>query len=147
MIQIKNKFFQLNGFAAAFLIAVAISGCVSSDEQKDAGTMIIEDSAQKELLRHVVLFKFKSDADPILISKAEKAFAALPGKIPEIVDFEWGVNNSPEGLNKDLTHCYFLTFESEEARAIYLPHPDHQAFGALLTDILEDVVVVDYWAK
>lgn len=98
-------------------------------------------------LRHVVLFKFKADADPVAIKKAEDAFAALPSKIPEIKGFEWGLNNSPEGLNKGLTHCYFLTFKSEADRAIYLPHPDHKAFGGLLGDILEDVVVVDYWSK
>ena len=86
-------------------------------------------------LRHVVLFKFKEDADPEAIAKAEEAFVALPGKIPEIRDFEWGMNNSPEGLNKGLTHCYILTFNSEEDRTIYLPHPDHKAFGALLDDI------------
>lgn len=96
-------------------------------------------------LRHVVLFKFKEDADPAAIKKVEEAFAALPGKIPQIRDFEWGMNNSPEGLNKGLTHCFLLTFDSEEDRAVYLPHPDHKAFGALLGDILEDVTVVDYW--
>lgn len=99
------------------------------------------------VLRHVVLFKFKADADPVAIKKAEDAFVALPSKISEIQDFEWGLNNSPEGLNKGLTHCYFLTFKSEADRDTYLPHPDHKAFGALLGDILEDVVVVDYWSK
>jgi hypothetical protein len=97
-------------------------------------------------LRHVVLFKFKDDAEPAAVEKAIEAFAALPDKIPQIKEFEWGTNNSPEGLNKGLTHCFLLTFDSEEGRDIYLPHPDHKAFGALLVDILEDVTVVDYWA-
>jgi hypothetical protein len=97
-------------------------------------------------LRHVVLFKFKDDAEPAAVEKAIEAFAALPDKIPQIKEFEWGTNNSPEGLNKGLTHCFLLTFDSEEGRDIYLPHPDHKAFGALLGDILEDVTVVDYWA-
>ena len=96
-------------------------------------------------LRHVVLFKFKENADPVAIKKAEDAFKELSSKIPEIKGFEWGLNNSPEGLNKEFTHCYLLTFDSEEGRAVYLPHPDHKAFGALLGDILEDVLVVDYW--
>ena len=79
------------------------------------------------------------------IATIEAAFAALPGKIPQIRDFEWGTNNSPEGLDKGFTHCFFLTFDSEEDRAIYLPHPDHKAFGAALGSSLEDVLVVDYW--
>lgn len=96
-------------------------------------------------LRHVVLFKFRADTPSDTIRKIEKAFNALPGEIPEIRGFEWGINNSPEGADKGFTHCYLLTFSSEEDRATYLPHPKHKAFGALLSPWLEDVLVVDYW--
>tara|TARA_R110000868_G_scaffold329430_1_gene590260 strand:- start:706 stop:1128 length:423 start_codon:yes stop_codon:yes gene_type:complete len=102
---------------------------------------------QDSLLRHVVLFKFKANTSKEDIAKVEAAFSALPSKIPQIVGYEWGTNNSPEGLDKGFTHCFFLTFHSEEDRAIYLPHPDHKAFGAVLTPHLEDVTVVDYWTK
>ena len=100
-----------------------------------------------KVLRHVVLFKFKDGTDPARIEKSEKAFAALPSKIPEVRGFEWGLNNSPEGLDKGLTHCYLITFNSEEDRTTYLPHPDHQAFVKTLDGIVEDVVVVDYWTR
>ncbi|MGF1559535.1 MAG: Dabb family protein [Flavobacteriaceae bacterium] len=99
------------------------------------------------LLRHVVLFKFKEGTSAADIAKVEEAFTALPSKIPQIVGYEWGLNNSPEGLEKGFTHCFFLTFNSEEDRAIYLPHPDHKAFGAVLGPHLDDVLVVDYWTK
>ena len=85
---------------------------------------------QDSLLRHVVLFKFKEGTSTEDIKKVEEAFSALPSKIPQITDYEWGTNNSPEGLDKGFTHSFFLTFKSEEDRAIYLPHPDHKAFGA-----------------
>lgn len=98
------------------------------------------------LLRHVVLFKFKKDTPAEKIGEIEKAFAALQQKIPQIHDYEWGLNNSPENLNKGFTHCFVLSFKSEEDRAVYLPHPDHQAFGSLLGSSLEDVLVVDYWS-
>ncbi|MDO6519775.1 Stress responsive A/B Barrel Domain [Zobellia uliginosa] len=105
-------------------------------------------SMQKDsLLRHVVLFKFKPETTKEDIKKVEEAFTALPSKIPQIVGYEWGLNNSPEGLNQGFTHCFFLTFNSEEDRAIYLPHPDHKAFGDILGPHLDDVLVVDYWAK
>lgn len=104
-------------------------------------------SAGDSLLRHVVLFKFKEGTSPEAREGIEKAFAALPGKIPQIHSYEWGLNNSPEGLNKGFTHCFFLTFRSEKDRAIYLPHPDHKAFGAMLGPHLEDVLVIDYWTK
>lgn len=97
-------------------------------------------------LRHIVLFAFKSDTTPSQLAEVEAAFAALPGKIPQIQGFEWGLNNSSEGLNKGFTHCYTLTFASEADRALYLPHPDHKAFGEILSPHLEDVLVVDYWA-
>ncbi|QCX00799.1 Dabb family protein [Aggregatimonas sangjinii] len=105
------------------------------------------DIRKDSVLRHVVLFKFKEATLPEKIAEIEAAFADLPNKIPEIYSFEWGLNNSPEGLNKGLTHCFLLTFKSEADRDTYLPHPDHKAFGALLTPHLEDVTVVDYWAK
>jgi len=104
-------------------------------------------SADKPLLRHVVLFSFKEESSPSDIAKVEEAFIALQDKIPQIKDFEWGTNNSPEGLNKGLTHCFFVTFESEEAREVYLPHPEHKAFVDVLSPHLEEVTVVDYWTK
>lgn len=99
------------------------------------------------LLRHVVLFKFKPGTSEKDITKVREAFSALPSKIPQIVSYEWGTNNSPEGLDKGFTHVFFLTFKSEEDRAIYLPHPDHKAFGDVLGPHLDDVLVVDYWSK
>ena len=99
------------------------------------------------VLRHVVLFKFKEGTPSEKIREIQEAFGALPSKIPQIISYEWGTNNSPEGLEKGFTHCFFLTFNSEEDRAIYLPHPDHKAFGDLLSGHLEDVLVVDYWSR
>ncbi|MEN0050443.1 MAG: Dabb family protein [Bacteroidota bacterium] len=106
-----------------------------------------EAPTNQKQLRHVVLFKFKDSTSTADIEKVEAAFTALPAKIPQIRDFEWGTNNSPEGLDKGFTHCFFLTFDSEEDRAIYLPHPDHKAFGEVLSPHLGDVLVLDYWTK
>ncbi|MGE5945005.1 MAG: Dabb family protein, partial [Flavobacteriales bacterium] len=55
------------------------------------------------------------------------------------------LNNSPEGLNKGFTHCFLVTFDSEEDRAVYLPHPAHKAFIDILSPHLDDVLVIDYW--
>jgi len=103
----------------------------------------VEDS----VLRHVVLFKFKEGTSTAAIKKVEEAFSELPSKIPQIMSYEWGLNNSPEGLEKGFTHCFFLTFKSEKDRAVYLPHPDHKAFGQILSPYLDDVLVVDYWTN
>ena len=103
--------------------------------------------APDSLLRHVVMFSFKEDSYPSGVAAVQDAFAALPAKIPEIHSFEWGTNNSPEGLDKGYTHLFFVTFKSEADRATYLPHPDHQAFVEVLKPHLNEVLVLDYWAK
>ncbi len=97
-------------------------------------------------VRHVVVFKYKADASKADIQKVTDSFRDLQNKIPGIVSFEHGINNSPEGLNKGFTHVYLLTFEDAEARDTYLPHPDHKKFGSLLDElgVLEEVFVVDY---
>ena len=102
--------------------------------------------ANGKLLRHVVLFKFKESSTAADIKKVEDAFRALPSKIKEIKAFEWGTNNSPENLNQEFTHCFFVSFDSEKGREIYLPHPAHQAFVEVLKPHLDKVLVIDYWA-
>ena len=96
------------------------------------------------LYRHVVLFKFKDHATPEQIRAIETAFAELPGKIDTIVDYEWGTNVSPEGLNQGLTHCFLVTFKDKAGLEVYLPHEDHKAFVDQLKPILDSVTVLDY---
>jgi hypothetical protein len=98
-------------------------------------------------LRHVVLFAFREDAPGDRIRTIEEAFAALKDQIPGIVDFEWGTNESPEGLDQGFTHCFVVTFDDAAARDAYLPHPAHVAFGALLQPSLHRVLVMDYVAR
>ena len=101
----------------------------------------------QRVLRHVVVFQFKADTGEAKIGEIVNAFGALQSQIPEIKGFEWGTNNSPEGLNKGLTHCFTLTFHSEADRDAYLPHPAHKAFGEIAGPHIADVFVVDYWAQ
>jgi len=133
-----------------FLILITFilfTNCANSDEAENNATNNNEVEEMSQQLRHVVMFKFKDSATPADIIEVENAFLELPSKIEEIKAFEWGLNNSPEGLNKGFTHCFILTFDSEEGRAIYLPHPAHQEFGEVVEPHLEDVMVLDYWAK
>lgn len=105
------------------------------------------DAALEKQLKHAVFFKFKDDADAEQIKAVEDSFAALPTKIKTIKEFEWGKNNSPETHDHGFTHCFMLTFDSEEGRAEYLPHPDHKAFGGSLQPVLDKVRVLDFWAE
>lgn len=101
----------------------------------------------EQVLRHVVLFKFKDDATTADIRAVEDAFRALPAEIDLIQDFEWGVDVSVEGIAQGFTHCFFVTFASTENRDAYLPHPAHKRFGELLHPFLDKVLVIDYWAQ
>ena len=98
-------------------------------------------------LRHVVAFKFKDTATKEDIKKVETAFRDLKKKIKEIQDYEWGINNSPENLNKGTTHGFILTFKNEKDRQTYLDHPEHKEFGKLVSSLLADVFVIDFWAQ
>lgn len=118
------------------LMALGILSVAAQDKKKP-----------QKLLRHVVMFSFKDGSTPEEIKKVTDAFSTLPKKIKEIKDYEWGTNNSPENLNQGFTHCFFVSFASEDDRAVYLPHPEHKAFVEVLKPILNKVLVVDYWAN
>lgn len=134
-------------FLPFFLILNACGETNSTTESKKSPIKKEqEQQVSQKLLRHIVLFKFKEGTTDEMIKKIEQAFADLKDKIPLIHAFEWGINNSPEGLDKGVTHCFLVTFLSEEDRDAYLPHPDHQAFVKLIIPHVEDATVVDYWA-
>lgn len=129
-------------FTRLSIAVLILCGVLASMQSNQAAP---DQEESQRVLRHVVLFKFKEDATEEQIREIETAFAALPSQIDSVQDFEWGVNNSPEGLEKGFTHCFLVTFQNEEGRAAYLPHAAHQAFVAKLRPILDDVLVVDYW--
>lgn len=110
------------------------------------GVQAQNQKSTSKMLRHAVLLKFKESSSREDVKKVEDAFRALPSKIKEIKAFEWGTNNSPENLNQGFTHCFFVSFESEKDREVYLPHPSHSAFVEVLKPHLDKVLVIDYWA-
>ena len=102
---------------------------------------------KKKILRHVVLFKFSGDTKSEKTKEFEEAFLALPKKIIQIKNFEWGTNSSPENLSQGFSHCFFMSFQSNQDRDDYLVHPDHKKFGELLRPSLDKVLVIDYWIQ
>jgi len=99
------------------------------------------------LLRHVVLFQFKADTGAAQVQEVADAFEALPRKITEIHAFERGTNVSPENLAQGFTHCFVVTFTSEQNRDTYLKHAIHEEFVKLAVPRIEKVLVVDYWTE
>ena len=137
--KMKLNFGSVANGAFLCVLAMLIQTAFSDDASKEV--------KQPRLLRHVVMFKFKESASKADIEKITSAFAELPTKIDSIKDFEWGTNNSPEDLNKGLTHCFIVTFADEAGRQEYLPHAAHKAFVEILKPHMDDVCVVDFWNK
>ena len=118
---------------------------VSTPAETAEGAAADTEDHSGQVLRHAVFFSFKETATENDIKGVIAAFAELPSKIKSIIDFQWGTNNSPEGLNDGFTHCFLLTFKDEAGRAEYLPHPDHKSFGDVLRPHNDKVFVIDYW--
>jgi hypothetical protein len=129
----------------AVLALLALGACRTASPAVGAAGLPSASGAG-ELVRHVVVFRFKPGATPEQVAELTRAFGALKDQIPGIVAFEHGVNNSPEGMNQGFTHVYVMTFTNAAARDAYLPHPAHKAFGALIgrLGIWDGGFVVDY---
>jgi hypothetical protein len=97
-------------------------------------------------IKHLVMLKFKASTSKQQIEEFTQEFISLKQRIPGIVAFDYGVNNSPEKLNNGFTHIYALTFIDTVARNEYLVHPEHVKFTeyAGKTGIIEEVFVLDY---
>jgi len=98
-------------------------------------------------LRHVVLFKFKAETTQAQITEIEDGFRAMCEKIEAVHGFEWGRDVSVEQRNQGFSHCFIVTFADEAGRDAYLPHPEHRAFVEQLKLVVEDILVLDYWAS
>ncbi len=125
---------------------VALCSTVLAVTAVDKKTAREKAKSSKTRVYHVVVFKFKDGVSQQQIDKVCRDFRSLKKKVPEILSYKAGVNNSPEGLNKGFTHCFILTFKDAKARDTYLPHPAHKAFGGSLKDLIADVFVVDFEA-
>jgi hypothetical protein len=130
---------QIRSFIA--VLTFILLGIMSFTNNTDAAGK----SNQRGNLVHMVSFKFKESVTKDDIKKVETAFAGLQKKIPQILSYETGTNNSPEGLDKGFTHGFVLTFHSGQDRDDYLIHPHHKDFGKLVGPLLEDVFVLDFW--
>lgn len=96
------------------------------------------------MIRHILLIKFIDAAEPYEIDKLRLLFESIPKKISGVMSVEWGLNDSPEQLNKGYTHAVTMTFVNDAARQNYLPHPEHEALKKVFGPLLEDIVVFDY---
>ncbi len=136
-----TKLFLMMGMVG--VAGLLLGGCACCEVEEEEGHSM---SALGKV-RHVVMFKFKDGTTKEQIAACERDFAGLKGKIPFIVDFEFGTNNSPEPHSKGYTHCFLVTFNTEKDRDAYLPHPAHKDFVKAHGPIIGEVHVLDYVAR
>lgn len=96
------------------------------------------------MTRHYGMFQFKKEVSKTDIDKCFTTMNAMVGKIPGLLDMEYGPYDSTEGLNDGYTHGFIMTFDSPESREAYLPHPIHEKVKELVIPKLERVVVFDF---
>ncbi|MGB6295157.1 MAG: Dabb family protein [Rivularia sp. (in: cyanobacteria)] len=97
-------------------------------------------------IQHMALLKFKPEVTTEKIEYLFNQLAELKQLIPGITYFSGGCYSSNEGLNKDFKHGFLTTFESIEARDIYLPYPEHERVKAEILPCIDDIIVFDFEA-
>ena len=96
------------------------------------------------MTRHFGMFQFKGGVNDAEIENCFTAMKDMVGKIPGLMDMEYGAYDSSEGLNDGFTHGFIMTFDSPESREAYLPHPIHEEVKILVVPKLERIVVFDF---
>jgi hypothetical protein len=108
----------------------------------------MEDAMENSNVRHVLVIRFREDATEAQLQTFFTKFRDMAGKVEGVTGFEYGANNSREGMDRGLTHVVMVTFANLQARDAYLPHPEHRKFVEWLGQVklIEELLVVDYTA-
>ncbi len=94
------------------------------------------------MLKHIVFMKFKTGVDALQIEELKKNLGALPGKIDEIKEFEFG----PDILKSERSYDFALaaSFTGLDSLKRYQSHPDHIPVIQKVRGLCETILVVDF---
>ena len=94
------------------------------------------------MIRHIVFFKFKPEADTSVRASALSDLRAIPDKIDVIRSYEVGedILNLPRSWDAAL----IATYDDLAALDVYTRHDDHVAVVMKLREISDAVGSVDY---
>jgi hypothetical protein len=94
------------------------------------------------MLKHIVLMKFKTGIDKLQIEDLKENLGALPGKINEIKEFQFG----PDILKSERSYDFALvaSFTGLESLKSYQGHPDHLPVIQKVRGLCETILVVDF---
>ena len=95
-------------------------------------------------IKHYGVFEFKPGTSEEKIELCFTEMMGMVGKIPGLLDMNYGPYQSDEGLNDGFTHGFIMTFDSAASRDAYLPHPEHERVKEIVVPNLERVIVFDF---
>ncbi|NVN01525.1 MULTISPECIES: Dabb family protein [Asaia] len=159
--------------ADPYSLPIASSGPVALPPVADGGTMAARGLAAQVglpqftspswrpgLVRHIVMFRYKSSATAAMRAEVTSRFLRLvqdsrrPDGTHPVKSIEMGVQNSGEGVDAGLQQAFIVTFASEGDRNFYVGKPvimdpawfdpAHEAFKTFAAPALEKVVVFDF---
>ena len=97
------------------------------------------------MVRHIVLWNYADDfsAEENIqnVQKMKSLLEELPSLIDGIVELKVQINAMPSS-NRDI--MLDSLFESEEALAAYIVHPEHKRVGEFVRSVTKDRACVDY---
>lgn len=97
------------------------------------------------MIEHVVLLQLSDSASEEELQQMYAEIAALEDRIEGFESVHKAENVSPEGKSKGFKHGFVICFKDQEARDIYLEHPDHiEVAEEYIEPLVEDVLVFDY---
>ncbi len=94
------------------------------------------------MIKHIVTWKMLPDNFEENRLECRRRLEALPDIIPEIVDFEVGLNLNDSERALDLV--LVSSFRTREDLGVYSAHPAHQEVVGFLRSVTEYARVVDY---
>jgi hypothetical protein len=95
---------------------------------------------------HVVLVEWAAGQEDAP-AEAERLVDANLRALPGVVSLDRGASVSGEGLEDGFDWALVIRFDSAQALADYLPHPDHVVVGRYLGEHSARVVVFDLAAS
>ena len=94
------------------------------------------------MINHIVLMKFKPDAEDAAIQDLEQSLDQLPNTVTEILMYEFG----RDIVRSDRSYDFALVslFANLEALDRYRTHPDHLKVLEKIKNLCADIIAVDF---
>ena len=90
------------------------------------------------MIRHTVIYKFKSNIPESNIAKIFNELSTLQQHIEGVVSFHWGACIGSKEKSQGYTHMISVDLKDESVFREYSPHPIHNAAREAMTPLLDN---------